>query len=148
MSEIMTQLFIPPAILAAVRDHARSVYPREACGFLLGVFGGGGGVHVRQAARSSNAAAAEKQMQAYRIDPRQWMRTEKQAEAEGLVIVGIYHSHPDQAATISQTDIAALWPNLIYLIVSSGLHKDHPPMAWTLDENTAGARPCELRVVE
>jgi proteasome lid subunit RPN8/RPN11 len=147
MSEIMTQLFIPPAILAAIREQAQCAYPREACGFLLGVFRGGGG-HVRQAMHSPNAAAAEKQMQAYTIDPRYWMRAEKQAAAEGLEIIGIYHSHPDQTATISQTDIAALWPNLIYLIVSSGGHRDHPPMAWALDETTGGARLCTLNVVE
>lgn len=128
-------LCISRDLLSVAQNHAQHLYPYEACGFLLGhVRNNSTSVHVIVPA--ANVAAPETRKRAYHIDPRQWMRTEQQASRQGLTIVGIYHSHPDAEPMLSQTDISAMWPRLVYLIISAGAKADDPPAAWTLDEDT------------
>ncbi len=145
MPERKPDVLISSQLLATVQDHARRDYPREACGFLIGVQTASR-FDVREVWTTANTAAIELQTAAYRIDPRDWIRVEKLAVQQGREIIGIYHSHPDQSAAISQTDIALLWPNLIYLIVSSGSQASQPQRvgAWILDENTGKAILCKL----
>ena len=54
----------------------------------------------------------------FELDPRDYMRADKQARAAGLDIIGIYHSHPDHPAQPSETDRAAAWEGYSYVIVA------------------------------
>jgi proteasome lid subunit RPN8/RPN11 len=143
MPETNPSLLIPSYLLASAQDHANRDYPREACGFLIGLRKG---MHfeVHEVWAATNSATTELQPSAYAIDPRDWMIAEMRSAQHGQEIIGIYHSHPDQEPAISNTDLVALWPNLIYLIVSSGSRATLPPMAWMLDENDGGAISCRL----
>jgi proteasome lid subunit RPN8/RPN11 len=49
---------------------------------------------------------------------------EKQADTEGMNVIGFYHSHPDWPAIPSQTDITWAWEGSYYLIVS--VHEGRP----------------------
>ncbi len=147
MKNTITKLCISRHLISVVQDHAQRDYPCEACGFLIG-HARGNTNSVSDVLPATNAAAAEARKRAYRIDPRHWMRAEQQASEQGLTIIGIYHSHPDQMPMLSQTDINALWPNLIYLIVSSGPRQQHPPMAWRLNDATGKPEACDLRLLE
>lgn len=147
MPNAIPQLLIPAAVLAAISDHVQGAFPNEACGFLIGEHSHDGAL-VRQALATPNSAAWEDQPRAYAIDPRDWIRTEQQVRAQGLAIIGIYHSHPNQSPTISQTDIAALWPNLFYLIIAGGSQRHAPPSAWRLDADLAVPERCQVRLTD
>jgi proteasome lid subunit RPN8/RPN11 len=147
MTNTITKICISRHLISVVQNHAQRDYPCEACGFLIG-HARGNIITVSDVIPATNAAAAATRKRAYRIDPRHWMRTEQHVSSQGLMIIGIYHSHPDQMPMLSQTDINALWPSLIYLIVSSGPHQQHPPMAWRLNDATGKPEACDLHLLE
>jgi [CysO sulfur-carrier protein]-S-L-cysteine hydrolase len=55
----------------------------------------------------------------YVVDPRDLMRTDREAEAEGVAIIGVFHSHTHTDPYPSPTDIAqAPDPGWHYVLVS------------------------------
>jgi proteasome lid subunit RPN8/RPN11 len=99
--------------------HAYDCLPEEACGLLLGDPRTGRAprfVPCRNAAGSSRL---------YTIDPRDHLRADREAEAAGLEIIGVMHSHTHTDAYPSPTDVAqAPDPTWHYVIVS--LRDDAP----------------------
>jgi [CysO sulfur-carrier protein]-S-L-cysteine hydrolase len=93
--------------------HAYDGLPDEACGLLTGDF----------AARSvsafhpcANAAASSR---VYDIDGRDYLRVDREAQASGMDIVGVMHSHTHTEAYPSPTDVErAVDPSWHYIIVS------------------------------
>jgi len=92
--------------------HAREDLPNECCG-LVGGREGQASVVIRVA----NAAGSPLR---YEMDPQQQYNALSAIEEEGGELLAIYHSHTRSAAYPSQTDVnlAAAWPDQIYLIVS------------------------------
>ena len=86
-------------------------YPLEVCGLLAGE---GNRVDVFYPCR--NAAHSAK---VYEIDGRDFMHADRDAEARGLELVGVMHSHTHTDAYPSPTDIdQAPDPSWHYVIVS------------------------------
>lgn len=107
-------LFIQNEIAKKLRSHAKSEYPRECCGIILGK-------------RTEKQKTAEKIIQTenisgsrryFQIDPLAVLKTELSAEQEQLEITGFYHSHPDCKAVPSEQDIASMIAGYSYLIIS------------------------------
>ena len=69
----------------------------------------------------------------YWIDPADMLRVQKQARNKGLSIIGVYHSHPDQAAVPSECDRVQAWPDYAYTIVSVQSGKAVDAQNWALD---------------
>ena len=110
------------ASLAAIRGHARSAYPAECCGFLLGRRAG---VDARVAeAPAAVNRCVDAPGKAFVISPVDYLRTERDAEARGLEVLGFYHSHPDAPPRPSAEDLAYAWPNTLYLV--AGVHQGRP----------------------
>ena len=100
---------------AAVEDvfsHAREESPRECCGLLVG-----SGDVVTRTVRAANIDPAAAR---YLIDPADHFKAIRLARADGLEVIGAYHSHVASAATPSPTDVAEArnGPDFYYLIVS------------------------------
>ncbi|MCC7167524.1 MAG: M67 family metallopeptidase [Rhodospirillales bacterium] len=111
------------ADLAQIRAQAQASYPIECCGILIGRREADR-VTVTRLVPSANILANERPDR-FEIDPRTRLDAMRQAEAEGLEMVGHYHSHPDHPARPSATDLAAAWePDLVWLIVA--VTKDGP----------------------
>ena len=92
------------SLYEALRQHGEETYPYECCGVLVGLFCGE--VHeVLHAIRTGNTRidAAHNR---YQISPQDLIRIQREAHAEGLEIIGFYHSHPDHLALWSKTDFA------------------------------------------
>ena len=112
----MSRLVLSAADLAAINAHAARSYPEECCGFLLG--------EARDGATDvAGVVAAENERQdsrhnRYVIPPESVLAAHKQARAQGVSVVGYYHSHPDHPAEPSEFDREHAWPGLSYLIVS------------------------------
>ena len=103
--------------LEALRRHGEETYPNECCGALLGQIEGETRV-VAATVRCTNTNT-ERGHDRYHIDPRELVRTQREARERGLDIVGFYHSHPDHPAQWSKTDFAeAHWIGCSYVITS------------------------------
>ncbi len=99
--------------------HCLSGLPDEACGLLGGVAATG---EVTACYPTRNAAASAK---VYTVDPRDHLRADRDAEAAGNAIIGVFHSHTHTDAYPSPTDVAqAPDPSWHYVLVS--LRDTHP----------------------
>ena len=101
---------------AAMVGHAYDGMPDEACGLLVGRPGGGQGGQVVRFEPTENDAHSSK---VYTIPPLAHLKIERAAEAEGLEVIGVMHSHTHTDAYPSPTDVAqAPDPTWHYVIVS------------------------------
>jgi proteasome lid subunit RPN8/RPN11 len=101
--------------VSAVQDmlaHAREEAPRECCGLLVGK-----GESIARIVRAKNLDASATR---YLIDPEDHFRAIRHARADGLEVIGAYHSHPSSLPLPSDTDIAEAntGADFIYVIVS------------------------------
>ncbi|GAB4545297.1 MAG: M67 family metallopeptidase [Anaerolineae bacterium] len=120
------------AQLKQIYAHARESYPRECFGFLVGTYDEGGLVH--RVARGTNLNTGRTDR--FEMDPSEFVGVERQADAEGLTVIGFYHSHPDWPAIPSQTDIDWAWEGSYYLIVSVYEGRPLNTAIWMLAEQT------------
>ena len=97
-------------------DHVREAYPLEGCGILLS----DGKSGLIEEIKSIENAAAELSGLHFAMDPFKLYKIESEAEAEGKVIVGFYHSHPDRQAILSEKDKEYMIPQMLYIVVSTG----------------------------
>ncbi len=108
-------LALPDALRAALERAALQAYPLEACGLLVGREEAGRRTVVRTVATHNRAE--QRSADHYEIDPDDFLRAEFAARAEGLVILGLWHSHPDRAPEPSPEDRASAVSGWSYLIV-------------------------------
>ena len=98
-------------IMDQIVNHARSVYPQEACGLLIG--------HSPNAERfvaTANVLASET---AYEMDPAFLAATFRSLRTSGEQLVAIMHSHPRGPAEPSETDLQhAYYPQAAHIVVS------------------------------
>ena len=86
--------------------------PDEGCGLLLGSPDG----RVSEVVASENVAHSAK---VYEIDPKVLLRTFRRADDEGLVVLGVFHSHTHSPAYPSPTDVRqAPDPSWHYVLIS------------------------------
>ncbi|MGH9122048.1 MAG: Mov34/MPN/PAD-1 family protein [Acidimicrobiales bacterium] len=94
--------------------HCLDGFPLEACGLL----GGAGGDHASASAcyPTANAAASAK---LYTVEPRDMLRADRAADAAGIELIGVFHSHTHTDAYPSPTDVElAPDPGWHYVLVS------------------------------
>ena len=107
--------------------HAYDGMPNEACGLLAGTPGVpagdvGGVANALSFYPCRNAANSSR---VYTVDHRDYARSEDDADAKGMTLVGVMHSHTHTEAYPSPTDVeAAFDPAWHYVIVS--LRDDAP----------------------
>lgn len=103
-----------PGTLAALHQHAHAGYPHEVVGILAG-------------SRVADAVArvvsltnerADRPEDRYHVSGLTLHRAEEALAAEGLEVVGYYHSHPDHPAQYSDFDRDHALPNMAYVITS------------------------------
>jgi proteasome lid subunit RPN8/RPN11 len=101
-----------PAYLQMV-GHCLDGLPVEACGLLAG------SPAEERASRCYPTANAAKSARIYEVEPRDYLRADRDAEARGLELIGVFHSHTHTDAYPSPTDVAqAPDPAWHYILVS------------------------------
>jgi proteasome lid subunit RPN8/RPN11 len=123
-------LTITSAALGIIQAHARSAYPEECCGILVGRPGKG----IEDALPAQNLAPSNRATR-YNLDPRAILHAEKDAQSRGLEIVGFYHSHPDHGAIPSATDATLAWETYCYLILPITAEGPALPRVWRFVES-------------
>ncbi len=97
--------------------HCYDGLPDEACGLLLGPMADGVATGVITEARP--CVNADASARTYTVAPKDMLRAMRAAEAAGVEIVGVWHSHTHTTAYPSQTDVRqAVDPGWVYPIVS------------------------------
>src|SRR5262245_44117333 len=97
----------------ATAASAESTYPHECVGLLIGRLEGGHKL-VETTYRAQNTWSAEVGLtdaehehslrDRFYLDPRDYIKADRAARAQGYDVVGCYHSHPDHPAIPSERD--------------------------------------------
>lgn len=93
-------LTITRAVHEAMLAHAVAGLPNEACGLFAADPATG---RIERFFPMTNTAASS---QIYRIDGRELLAVEAEADAAGLLVSGVMHSHTHTSAYPSPTDVA------------------------------------------
>jgi proteasome lid subunit RPN8/RPN11 len=129
-------LHITHIVLNRIWEHARESYPEEGAGILLGTVQDDGR-HVVQILPVQNQFEEHSRHNRYRIDPREMLRAEREAERLDLDVFGVFHSHPDHPARPSEFDREWALPWYSYLITSVTAGEECESRSWRLSEDRA-----------
>lgn len=143
----MNTLVLPVRLLETILQHAGETYPSEGCGALIGRVAQDGRRRPLRAIPLTNVAA-ENPRRRYRIAPEDLIRLHKDARADGLEVLGYYHSHPDAEPVPSEYDRATAWPWYVYVIVRVAGGRACGVMAWQLRDDRSMFDPVALELVE
>lgn len=130
-----------PELLVLQPGHEQSIcqagqlsFPRECCGFILG--------EVRADLRNVvvliptyNDREESAQSNRFAIDPVEFLKAERTAQREKLLLLGFYHSHPNGSACPSDFDLEHAWPWYSYVIVSVRDGTAEQITSWTLNKD-------------
>ncbi|MDR3192910.1 MAG: M67 family metallopeptidase [Treponema sp.] len=117
-----------------IRREGERAWPKECCGFLLGVFEGGE-KRADCILAVENGREAEEQYHRFVIAPEDFMEAEKEARLKKRDILGIYHSHPDHPARPSDYDREQALPFYSYIIVAVRGGRAAELTSWELTGN-------------
>lgn len=110
-------------IAAGLREqmvkHAYACHPEESCGLLAGSSDG----NVDLAFPTTNILHSSTN---YTIDPKEHLSAIREADAAGMEIIGVFHSHPHTAGYPSVTDVS-LAPDPTWLYVLVGMEDLESP---------------------
>ena len=129
-------IVLTPELDTAIRLHAANDYPHECCGFLVGKVVGEN-VSVLQTVPAHNTRD-DSPRNRFDIHPGELVKTDRRARADGLGVVGFYHSHPDAPALPSNFDREHAWPGYCYIIVSVVAGQPHEMNNWLLRDDRNG----------
>lgn len=128
------------ALYRQIEQEGVRAYPNECCGVMIGrdVKQPDGSTRriVDRLQPLTNSFEQDEQYHRFRLDPKEFIAAEKAAAAEGKLLLGFYHSHPDHPARPSEYDRQHAWPFYSYIIVA--IEKAQPKVmtSWLLDEAT------------
>jgi proteasome lid subunit RPN8/RPN11 len=127
-------------------QHARVTYPNECCGAMLGV-SDGGSKRVVLAVPLKNAFSGP-QAERYELRPEDLLRADREARAQGMDLVGIFHSHPDCDAYFSATDLKNSCPWYSFVVISIRQGEYDHSNSWLPNMEQTEAIQEEMKVEE
>ncbi|HXE75890.1 MAG TPA: M67 family metallopeptidase [Candidatus Xenobia bacterium] len=141
-------LQINDTLLEEIRRHGARAYPNECCGALLGVLADNGDKQVRALLPLDNRRQGEAARTRFLITAEDMLQAMKQARAQGLDILGFYHSHPDHPARPSDYDREHAWPAYSYIIVGVAGGEPQEATSWVLADDRSRFDPEEMHTAE
>ena len=135
----LNPIVLKPEHVRQIEEEGAQTYPNECCGILIGRDLSDGTCARRIVERLEpmrNVYDPEQQRRRFAVDPLAQLRAEKAADAQGMVVLGYYHSHPDHPARPSETDREAAWPFYSYVIVSIAQGKAVDMTSWVLEDES------------
>jgi len=130
--------------LERVHAHAREGYPHE----VVGILAGRRGDNAVTRAHPLRNERADSPANRYKVSALVLARAEQALEAEGLQIVGYYHSHPDHPARYSDYDRDHALPNMSYVIVGVQQGEVAETLSWRLREDRSAMDAEAIHIVE
>jgi len=99
-----------------IESDGQKSYPYECCGFMYGREENGKRYITR--AEPVNNTKEENRERRFEISPLDYIKAEEYADSNGLLLLGVYHSHPEHPAIPSEHDLKAAMPYFSYVIIS------------------------------
>ena len=107
---------IEPEAWRVMVSHAKTTYPNECCGAMIGTVDGD--VKTVKIGLAIENAFTGVQHERYELRPEDLMKADKAARARGMDLIGIFHSHPDCDAYFSETDLKNSCPWYSFVVLS------------------------------
>ncbi len=120
--------------MQTIAQHSEQAYPNECCGIMLGE-DEGEQRHVVALLPQPNQSAADEQYHRFLITPEMMLAAEQAAWAQGLDVIGFYHSHPEDEARPSNFDREHAWPWYSYIVARVRSHKCDKMASWRLADD-------------
>ena len=120
--------------LSQMNAQALAIFPDECCGFLFGREDTDGKRIILVSREADNAKSGDKRRR-FEITGKDYLQAERFAEESGLLLLGIYHSHPGHPAMPSEQDRLAAQPWFSYVIISVKQGQIDHTRSWKLNEN-------------
>lgn len=139
-------IYINQQLINRMLREAKTAYPYECCGLLVGNNNDTGKVvHKIYPVENKNKARAEDR---YEIDSKEFDKIDREATKKGLNIIGIYHSHPDHPAAPSAFDkeCASVWTGYSYIIISVKNGVEEELRSWCFDSGKQEVEEEELKI--
>lgn len=127
-------LQIENTVFEEILRNGEAAYPEEGAGLLLGKTCSDVKI-VTAILALSNAREDAARRNRYLLAPEGYLRGEKEAERQGLEVLGVYHSHPDHPDRPSEYDREWAMPWFSYLITSVQSGKATSSRSWRLYED-------------
>ena len=136
-------LILPLDALDVLHAHAQEGYPHEVVGIIAGDKQAGLANRIQPLVNERADSAHNR----YKVSGLTLMRAEQRLEAEGLEILGYYHSHPDHPSQYSDYDRDHALPNLSYVIVSVVDGKAVDTASWRLRDDRSAMDPETIQTI-
>lgn len=108
-------------------------FPDECCGFMFGTENGEERT-ISEIQIVNNAKVGDKRRR-FEITPFDYMKAEQYAEANNLLLLGVYHSHPNHPSVPSEHDRVVAQPYFSYLIIAVRENEFVSLQSWRLNED-------------
>ena len=151
MSEAL-KLSINEALVDKIRQQGAKSYPNECCGALLGRDADGEAIPARAAREVLQIfplmnRREDSPCNRFFVTAEDAHEADKAAQAQGLDLIGWYHSHPDHPARPSEYDREHAWPWYSYIIVSVQNGNPRDMTSWRLQDDRSAfvAEVVEIR---
>ena len=126
---------IEPVARKLMIQDAIKAFPDECCGFLYGTEDKNGDRIITDVLVVNNVKEGDKRRR-FVICPLDYLRGEQYAEENKLLLLGVYHSHPNHPAIPSEHDRIAAQPYFSYIIISVLDSKLGPIRSWRLNDES------------
>ncbi len=152
------RLGISAELAEKIREHGVETYPYECCGALLGRDQGSieGGDSIAGTGRNLREILSlfplvnrrdDSPRNRFAVASEDVREAEKAASAQGLEVVGWYHSHPDHPARPGDFDREHAWPWYSYIIVSVEVGVPKDMSSWRLKDDRSGYSNEKIEIV-
>jgi proteasome lid subunit RPN8/RPN11 len=136
-------LIVPNRLLEQMNAHVENAYPEEGAGFLIGKEG-----EVREILALSNSREDGARHNRFLFTPEDYLQAEMKAEALGLDLIGVFHSHPDCPNIPSEYDREWAQPFFSYIITRVDQGKAVNSRSWRLVEDRSRYEEEELKITD
>lgn len=127
-------LYLSSEARHVLESHAERSYPEECCGLIFGKEVSAHQREVHMVFPVENSEKTNRRMR-FQVSAETLLQAHLEAQKRDLDVVGLYHSHPDQASTASESDRIHAMPSWSYLIVSCMNGKCERIQSWLLRED-------------
>jgi len=138
---------LPEELMDKIHAHGEETYPEEGAGLLLGREEGDYRVVV-DVLPLPNGREDSARHNRYVITPLHLYEGEKQAEARGLEVIGVFHSHPDHPNRPSEFDRTWAVPWFSYIITSVQKGQAVGSRSWRLADDRQEFNEEQIVVME